>query len=133
MLESGQDCDSCCRGFEPHQPPQYSCALETFLVSRAFLFLIPCKGGCKTDWSQFLGRVLVFSKNRDPIFNTLTLSMHHIGLHWAETYPWHHGVCGDAGEKCSTYSIKGAMQYNELKVTPWLVGRQKPVRKRKKH
>ena len=41
-----KDCDSCCRGFEPHQPPQYSWALATFSVSRAFCFL------SVTDWIQ---------------------------------------------------------------------------------
>ena len=38
ILICSNDCDYCCRGFEPHQPPQSLCDLATFLVSRAFFF-----------------------------------------------------------------------------------------------
>ena len=34
-----KDCDSCCRGFEPHQPPQLKQALSPSLTAWAFCFL----------------------------------------------------------------------------------------------
>ena len=38
-----QDCDSCCRGFEPHQPPQYLYALATHRSLRRFLLSVHTK------------------------------------------------------------------------------------------
>ena len=34
-----QDCDSCCRGFEPHQSPQIKQQLSLASQERGFLFL----------------------------------------------------------------------------------------------
>jgi hypothetical protein len=38
-----QDCDSCCRGFEPHQPPHQNQAKSPALTGGAFCLVRPCR------------------------------------------------------------------------------------------
>ena len=101
-----QDCDSCCRGFEPHQPPQKSQGLQVFLQTLLIWPQNPNKPGqrqthasIKNRRSDVESRVCAICFILNPYSKTLTTAIDIV-------YLWVNGSDGAWRAKRQQYAQK---------------------------